>query len=150
MSKKRHSAIEVAKALLYSAAQDRMKINHLKLQKLLYLLQGWCLYFLNHKFFDDKIEAQKYGPIIPSIWYTYGEYKNDVIGDSGEPISQLDFKEEELLKEVWRVYKNYDSLELSQMVLNLFGNYSFQLTPRISPKNIKAQFQKLVRESHES
>ncbi len=54
-------------------------LTNLKLQKLLYYIQVSSLKQLNKLAFDNTIEAWKYGPVIPDVYYNYNSYGRNVI-----------------------------------------------------------------------
>lgn len=43
-------------------------VGTLKLQKLLYYIQGWHLGFLGTPLYEDRVEAWKHGPVLPGIY----------------------------------------------------------------------------------
>jgi uncharacterized phage-associated protein len=47
---------------------DQLELIHLKIQKLLYLAQGFYLANRDKLLFEDPIEAWEYGPVIRSIY----------------------------------------------------------------------------------
>ncbi len=54
------------------------KITHLKLQKILYFAQSAFLSIQKGPLFDEKIEAWKYGPVIPDIYKIF-KTKTDLL-----------------------------------------------------------------------
>lgn len=85
-------------------------ITNLQLNKLLYFAQGHYLARTGKPLFDDTIEAWKYGPVVPSIYYAYK-------GCGKMPIMTID--------------ENYDSSVFSEEELELlmdiaveYGQYS--------------------------
>lgn len=54
-------------------------VDNLKLQKLLYYCQGVHLVTHNEPLFDAPIEAWRYGPVVPIVYYTYKEFGFDTI-----------------------------------------------------------------------
>lgn len=71
--------MEIAKYVITYSVKDRRPVSNLKLQKLLYFIQGVALVSLNRTAFDDQIEAWPYGPVIPSVYYEYASYGSDPI-----------------------------------------------------------------------
>lgn len=51
-----------------------IKINNLKLQKILYYIQARSLVENNASFFSEKLEKWKYGPALPSVYHEYKSY----------------------------------------------------------------------------
>ena len=48
---------------------DNKKFDLLQLIKLCYLSYGWYLSLANKKLFEEEIQAWKYGPVIPELYY---------------------------------------------------------------------------------
>ncbi len=91
-------------------------ISNLKLQKLLYYAQGFCLAIHNTPLFDDKINAWMHGPVVEEL---YHEYKESGSGGIDPPkmidLSIYDEKETDLLEEVWEVYGQYSAYKLKNL-----------------------------------
>lgn len=91
-------------------------ISNLKLQKLLYYAQGFCLAIYNTPLFDDKINAWTHGPVVEEL---YHEYKESGSGGIDPPkmidLSIYDDKETDLLEEVWEVYGQYSAYKLRNL-----------------------------------
>lgn len=93
-------------------------ISNMKLQKLCYYAQGFCLAILGDPLFRDEIEAWKYGPVIPSLYNKYSSY-----GASSLPIpartmeeiyKNFSHKQLNVLEEVYEVYGQYSAWRLSE------------------------------------
>ncbi|WP_162601179.1 Panacea domain-containing protein [Occallatibacter savannae] len=50
-------------------------ISNLKLQKLLYYVQGWHLGLHGKPVFHEQIQAWVHGPVVPSVFHMYKEFK---------------------------------------------------------------------------
>lgn len=73
-------ALEVAKYIVQEALHRKSPVSNLKLQKLLYFVQGVSLALNNVPAFEDKIVAWKYGPVVEDVYYAYSMYgANDII-----------------------------------------------------------------------
>ncbi len=64
------TAIQLANSILESTIVRKLHTDLLKLMKLSYISVGYCLYF-DFDPIEEDIEAWKYGPVIPSIWYEF-------------------------------------------------------------------------------
>jgi uncharacterized phage-associated protein len=122
----------IANYFLWRAKEEQIKdMTPMKLIKLVYFAYAWNLAIFNKKLFSEKIEAWRYGPVVPSI---YHEFKR--CGDSpidhfainfelgrGEKISfpVLNGKSPEdlntirVVETIWRVYKDKSGWELSDI-----------------------------------
>jgi uncharacterized phage-associated protein len=108
----------VANELLTRGQRDGVSIDPMKLQKLLYLEQGWHLLFLNSALFSQDIEAWKYGPVIPEIYQEFKEFRSSPITRTAEVgpnflrPSELDIR---LIEDVWNKYKDKGAIYLSML-----------------------------------
>lgn len=71
-----YKAIEVSRHIINYSHEKQYEISNLRLQYILYYIQGVFLSKLNRKqgCFKEKIEVQEIGPIVPSIYEEYIEY----------------------------------------------------------------------------
>ena len=75
-----HDAIEVANYILsFSENQLNHPITNLQLQKILYYVQGMSLRLLKNKMFFNEIEAWRYGPVVPDVYYWFNDNSSDPI-----------------------------------------------------------------------
>ena len=56
---------------------DGRGFSHLKLQKLLYYMQGFCLAKIGAPLFPEDIEAWQYGPVVREVWYDCKDFGAD-------------------------------------------------------------------------
>jgi uncharacterized phage-associated protein len=74
-----YPAIEVARWILYEAETQGISLFHMQLQKLLYYAQGYLLGMSGNILFNDKIEAWRHGPVVPSVYAAYQQYGGKTI-----------------------------------------------------------------------
>lgn len=91
-------------------------ISNLKLQKLVYYAQGFCLALYGRPLFPERIEAWQHGPVVPELYHAY---KDNGAGPIPAP-QDLDFErfsqdERELLDEVANVYGQFSAWKLRNM-----------------------------------
>ena len=67
------------KILAYgAAANDEGELfSNMKLQKLLYYVQGFHIAVFNRPLFNEDIEAWMYGPVVPAVYEYYQENGNE-------------------------------------------------------------------------
>lgn len=91
-------------------------ITNLKLQKLLYYVQGFNLAINNTTLFSQKIEAWAHGPVVPDV---YREFKGfgykDIVIEEDYDFSELTTEQKKIISEVWEVFKFYDGKELEKL-----------------------------------
>lgn len=89
-------ALDVAKYVIHKCHCDGKAISNLQLQKILYYMQGLYLANFREPLFEDKIEAWKFGPVVPNIYYAYNKYIADNIYETYPDIENiLRFSKEE-------------------------------------------------------
>ena len=98
------------------------EISVLKLVKLCYIAQGFSLAVLDRPIFnDDRIEAWRYGPVVPSIYHEFKHFKKESITENSTFLTlnnDFDFIEEtpELTDE--------NDKKIVQIVWNMYGKFS--------------------------
>lgn len=93
------SAIDLSKFIIHYYNNCQKDISNLKLQKILYYIQGYYLKRYNKVAFDAKIHNWPYGPVIKDVYYEYNIYgsKNIVLNDE---IENLEIKLRSSLKDL--------------------------------------------------
>ena len=85
------SASALANYLLHDNPYTKGQITNLHLQKIIYIIHGFSLALENLSIinddYDEKIEAWKLGPVVPSVYHEMKEYGNNII--KSEKISLL-------------------------------------------------------------
>ena len=109
------SAIQVAQYLLALAHSKGDQISNLKLQKLLYYLQGFSLVVNNKPLFPEPIEAWTHGPVVASVYHKYSKYGNNHIPAKEGDRDILDKDVQEFIDEVYSEYGRYSAWKLRQM-----------------------------------
>lgn len=89
----------------------------LKLQKLLYLAQGFSYAFYDHEIFEDEMEAWVHGPVVPSVYHEYSKYKYSPIKIKYE-LPEFDEETKEVLEYVKENFAKYDAKFLEEMTHN--------------------------------
>ena len=95
------------------------KINPepLKLQKLLYLSQGYSYAFYDRPLFKDELEGWVHGPVVRSVYNEYSTYQYNPIMTS-YIIEDLDKDAIDLLEYVINKYGKYDAKYLEYLTHN--------------------------------
>lgn len=74
-----YSAIDIADEVLKIGKRKGMPFTPMQLMKLVYIAHGWSLAVLDRDIFQDKIEAWKYGPVIPSLYQATKQFGRNSI-----------------------------------------------------------------------
>jgi len=77
------SAHTIAKFIVQ---ESKTPVSNLKLQKLLYYIQGWNLGIHGRPVFTEQIQAWIHGPVVPEIFQAYRQYKWTPIIAEPEPV----------------------------------------------------------------
>lgn len=117
------SAKDVAEYLVWLAAHeceaDPDYLTPLKLQKLLYFVQGWAFAEWDSPMFRERIEAWQHGPVVPEVFCEYrGQERRPIMPrDDGLPplAHTLHPSEQALIRAVWDAYKRHSAFALRDL-----------------------------------
>ena len=124
----RDSALSVANYFVQKSLDGDKDLKPLKLMKLVYIAHGFMLAMLDRSVFNrkyDRVEAWKYGPVVPSVYHSFKNFRNQPI-DRKTVIARSDDNvnftfEEPMLSDreaiivcnlVWNRYSKYDDVKL--------------------------------------
>lgn len=128
-----YSAKAIANEFLHLAKNEGRPVTPMQLLKLVYFAHGWYLALTNDRLIDERIQAWKYGPVIPSVYHEFKSFGNepiDCFATEGETVmngGKIGFKWNEprvpacdqaprdLIRRVWEVYNGYSAIQLSRM-----------------------------------
>lgn len=109
----------IANYFIDCAKRDGRSLDPLKLIKLVYIAYGWVLALTSTRLFEERIEAWKHGPVIPSIYHEFKHHRYSAIeekaGDfdmeSGAyvtpEIPASDATTRMILEKVWAAYGGF-------------------------------------------
>jgi len=109
------SAVDVARYLLWLAEQEcePEPMSHLRLQKLLYYVQGWSLAIRDEPFFEGEVEAWVHGPVVREVYPIFADYKNGAIaGHEARDCGTMTADQIRFIRSIWESYKKYSASEL--------------------------------------
>ena len=112
------SALDVARYLIHLAAEESEPdyLSHLRLQKLLYYVQGWSLAIRKKPMFSSRIEAWANGPVVKSLYPHFaGHGFSPIPPDDVEQPKALSDKEKVFVESVWEAYKGFSATSLRDM-----------------------------------
>ena len=114
------SAQDVAEYLIWLASRecetDPDYLTPMKLQKLLYYVQGWTLAEWKRPMFAEPIEAWRDGPVVPAVFARYKKRETlPIIPEKSDPPEALDAQEMALIRGVWDRYKRHSAYALRDM-----------------------------------
>ena len=116
---------EVANYFLELAERDGVQVNHLKLQKLVYISHGCSLGIKEQALVEEHPHAWRFGPVFPELFSEFEAWGDRPItsfakNDDGVPFSLGDGEEadstRQCLDKMWMTFKDMSSAELSSLV----------------------------------
>lgn len=113
-------ALDIARYLVHLASpsedEDVDCLSHLRLQKLLYYVQGWHLAAYAKPLFSGRIEAWTHGPVVREVYPAFADHRCAVIPPSaGADDGALTASEKEFVRTIWDRYKKYSASALREM-----------------------------------
>ena len=125
-----------------SYGTKRYSLTQLKLQKLLYLAQGWSYVWDGRAAFADDFEAWQYGPVNEKVYQTFKKYGRSEIPQEEGSFAMDDYDVRETITAVWSEYGRmtaYDLVELTHHQQPWRDAYDRGI--RITNNSIKNYFQ---------
>ena len=112
-----YNAIDIAKKIICKTdVEHGDTLSNLKLQKLLYYMQGFHLAFFDEPFFNESIEAWTYGPVVPVVFQEFKKYKKDSINpDNYHDDLVLTDDEQQMFDMVYSEHNRYSAVALMNM-----------------------------------
>ena len=112
-----YSAIDIAKKIVCRTdVLHGDTISNLKLQKLLYYMQGFHLAWFGTPLFNERIEAWTYGPVVPVVFQEFKRYKQRAINPERYSDSLvLSGEEQQLFDRVYNEYNRFSAVTLMNM-----------------------------------
>lgn len=112
-----YNVLDIANKILVKGAssEEGELISNLKLQKLLYYMQGFHLAVFNEPLFEEDLYAWQYGPVVPEIYHRFKGFNNSGIEPTQEAITLTGEREEELFNDVFSVYGDYSAIGLMNL-----------------------------------
>lgn len=164
-----YSAKAVANYFIDKAKRAGNPVDHLKLQKLVYLAHGWhlALHENNAPLVENEYpEAWKYGPVFPSVYHELKEHGGRPIKERATEVDvnedgqfytftpvipSVDEETSRFLDRVFEVYKNCPGVRLSRMTHKPDSPWaearkrSNRINENILPKDLIEHFQEQLK-----
>lgn len=118
------TAIDVARHIVNYVNQNGGVISNLKLQKILYFIQGTYLSTAGKLCFPDLIHAWEFGPVIPEVYYEFKRFGSNSIPTIHTIYSS---RHEAGLPKCWAYEDKIEGTEdafVINTVINSIGQYS--------------------------
>lgn len=113
-----YSAITIADQILRIAKGKGKELTPLQLMKLVYIAHGWSFPIRGGDLFENRIEAWKYGPVIPDLYHSTKHFGRspiglNYVGDPNEPV--VDEETKAFLESVYNAYGHMSGIALSSL-----------------------------------
>ena len=69
-----YDALTIAMYIINKCFEEGAPVTNLRLQKLLYFIQGMSYVIKNRAMIKDEFYAWQYGPVVPKIYFEYNGY----------------------------------------------------------------------------
>lgn len=114
------TALGAARYLIYLASpnenEDTDCLCHLRLQKLLYYVQGWHLGAASAPLFGDRIEAWPNGPVVPSVYAVFKDFRLAIPPSEGSESAELSELDRGFIRSIWERYARFSATALREMM----------------------------------
>lgn len=114
----------IANYFLDRAERDGVRLENMKLQKLVYIAYGWYLALTGKRLFDEPIQAWQHGPVIRSLYDEFKHFVSSAITGRAteinfdtwdETVPRVDADDNEvhlILSKVWAAYNRFSGWQL--------------------------------------
>nr|WP_321484270.1 type II toxin-antitoxin system antitoxin SocA domain-containing protein [uncultured Cohaesibacter sp.] len=113
-----YNAISIADEFLRLGKERGKLFTPMELLKLVYIAHGWYLAYKNKALINDRIEAWKFGPVIPNLYHATKKFGRNPIPleqiDTSLP-SRVDSDTKAFLSSVLEAYKDFNGIALSNL-----------------------------------
>ena len=127
MSKDVYDVLDISRYIINKCNEKNYIISNLKLQKLLYFVQGFSMVLNKKKCFDDNIQAWDYGPVCPNAYHRFKKYGANNI----PPVKQYEDIEFDGVDKIEWIKKEFkeesidpNTRRLIDAVINTYAKYS--------------------------
>lgn len=116
-----YAAIDVARYCIRYTNGNDGNISNLKLQKVLYFIQGFFFAIKGEECFEDEMEAWQFGPVVPSVYREFKFYGSNSIPSSEGCnhffqrigcIDGIEADDKELIDDILKLMSKYSASKL--------------------------------------
>lgn len=110
-----YDARQIANWFIQRSAADNRSLSIMSLLKLVYIAHGWRLEMLGRPLFENRIEAWRYGPVIPDVYRTFRPQGiNSTKIDPAFPVPN-DLEDQKFLEQIYAIYGDMSPTRLSDL-----------------------------------
>ena len=110
-----YDARSIANWFIQRAAKDGRSLSIMSILKLVYIAHGWRLEMKGEPLFPNRIEAWRYGPVIPDVYYEFrrqGINPRELASNYPLPHDPADVK---FLEQIYDIYGHMSPMRLSDL-----------------------------------
>ncbi|MBO0661818.1 DUF4065 domain-containing protein [Jiella sp. MQZ9-1] len=105
----------IANWFVSRAASEGKRLTIMQLLKLVYIAHGWHLEMRKAPLVLNKIEAWKYGPVIPDVYAAYRNQGVEITAPLSLPSGQIEPSDRHLLEQIYQIYGSMGAVQLSNL-----------------------------------
>ena len=113
-----YSAMDVALYIIHYLSSEKYSVSNLKLQKLLYFVQGFFLCLKDEPCFTEKIEAWDFGPVVPDVYHKY-----KIFGSNSIPMTEyyeyIEYDDKDMIYIKKRNLKDIKFCDIDEKILDM-------------------------------
>ena len=112
-----YGIFDIANEILVLCKKRGISVSPLKLMKLTYIAFGWFAALRGERLFSARIEAWRYGPVMPNLYHVTKRYGRDPIPERliSDQESLDDREVREFLDEIVQKYGSLSAIQLSNI-----------------------------------
>lgn len=110
-----HDARQISNWFVTRAQRDGKSLSIMSLLKLTYIAHGWHLETQNAPLISNRIEAWKYGPVIPDVYNSFRGQGINVAGVVPVTPAQFSVEDESFLEQIYKIYGGLSAFQLSDL-----------------------------------
>lgn len=142
-----HDARFIAECLISFASRDpdNNDMTNMKLQKLLYYVQGTMIALHGQRMFGQNIDKWQYGPVVADVYHLFKEKGNQIIQyDEPVDMSILHEKQISVLQMVYEFFGQYSAIALMNFTHNESPWNSVEMSKEINDDLLLEYFNTII------
>jgi uncharacterized phage-associated protein len=114
-----YSAIDIANYFVNRSIKDGPPLTPMQVVKLVFFAHGWNLGLTSEPLINEPVQAWKFGPVVPSVYFAFQGYGDRPIDKAAPYFSflsdapEIDEKDESFLDSIYDDYGPYSGGQLS-------------------------------------
>ncbi len=110
-----YDARQIANWFIVNAGKENQKLTIMAILKLIYISHGWYLALYNQPLFYNRIEAWKFGPVVPDVYLGFRNQGMQIDKPLQIESDKIGTAEEKFLTEIYEIYGDLNPYHLSKL-----------------------------------